>query len=122
MYVFTLCMQGVVDEEKVDSFNIPNYLMSSKELENAVERNGCFSIERRENLDNFLAHETVYKSPQLLASQIRASLEGLFKQQFGDEILDELFELYGKKLEEQQSMVESGKAVVFLVVLRRTEN
>ncbi|XP_008244568.2 PREDICTED: probable S-adenosylmethionine-dependent methyltransferase At5g38100 [Prunus mume] len=117
-----LARKGVVDEEKVDSFNIPNYLMSSKELESAVERNGCFSIERRENLDNFFAHDTVYKNPQLLASQIRASLEGLFKQQFGDEILDELFELYGKKLEEQQSMVESGKAVVFLVVLRRTAN
>ncbi|CAN6686613.1 unnamed protein product [Malus baccata var. baccata] len=117
-----MARKGVVDEEKVDSFNLPNYLMSSKELEASIERNGCFRVERRENLHHFVAHDIVYKNPLLLASHIRGSLEGLIKQHFGDEILDELFDLYGKRLAEQQSIVVAGKAIVYSVVLRRKAN
>ncbi|KAM1105412.1 hypothetical protein FF1_002395 [Malus domestica] len=117
-----MARKGIVDEEKVDSFNLPNYFMSSKELEAAIERNGRFSVERWENLHHFAAHDIVYNIPQLLASQLRATMEGLIKQQFGDEILDELFDLYGKRVAEQQSVVVAGKAMVYLLVLKLKAN
>ncbi|CAB4311770.1 unnamed protein product [Prunus armeniaca] len=111
---------GIVSEEKVDSFNVPIYYMSPQELEAAVERNGCFSIERTETLPRIFPQGTVSGSgAQLVTSHIRAAVEGLIKQHFGDEILDELFDLCRKKFEEQPSMYESGMPVNFLAVLKR---
>ncbi|GMP59398.1 hypothetical protein CsSME_00022687 [Camellia sinensis var. sinensis] len=39
---------GMINEDEVDSFNLPLYTTSPKEMTNLVERNGCFSIERME--------------------------------------------------------------------------
>ncbi|KAL6178203.1 hypothetical protein ACLB2K_049722 [Fragaria x ananassa] len=112
---------GVVSEEKVDSFNIPVYSMSPKELSDVVERNGCFSIEMVANLLVSQVEDTS-SVPKLIASHIRAVMEGLLKQHFGEEILDELFDLYQKKCEDHISTIISGKAVNFLVVLKRKED
>lgn len=114
-------MQGGVSEEKVDSFNIPMYCMSPQELEAAVERNGSFSIESMENLPHVSVDDTVSKS-QLFAAHMRAGMEGLVKQKFGEEILDELFDLFRKKLEEAPFFFETGKTISFLCVLRRKGN
>ncbi|KAL6281654.1 hypothetical protein ACE6H2_018535 [Prunus campanulata] len=115
-----LARKGVVRDEKVDSFNIPIYNTSPRELQAAVEKNGCFSTEKMENLPHISAFdiENVTRRAQLIAYHVRAATEGLIKQQFGDEILDELFGLYSKKLEQQPSIFESVKAINFLVVLK----
>ncbi|KAL6175648.1 hypothetical protein ACLB2K_052287 [Fragaria x ananassa] len=116
-----LVRKGVVREEKVDSFNIPVYSMSPKELSDVVERNGCFSIEMVADLLVSQVEDTS-SMPKLIASHIRAGMEGLLKQHFGEEILDELFDLYQKKCEDHISTIISGKAVNFLVVLKRKED
>ncbi|KAI5330501.1 hypothetical protein L3X38_029899 [Prunus dulcis] len=73
-----------------------------------------------ETLPRILPQGTVSGSgAQLVTSHIRAAAEGLIKQHFGDEILDELFDLCRKKFEEQPSMYESGMPVNFLAALKR---
>ncbi|KAL6181466.1 hypothetical protein ACLB2K_048121 [Fragaria x ananassa] len=83
-----LVRKGVVSEEKVDSFNMPLYSMSPQELEAAIKRNGCFSIDIMADLPRPMA--------QLLATHLRGSMEEDLKQQFGEEVLDELFNLFLK--------------------------
>ena len=52
--------------------------------------------------------------------QVRAVTELLIKQQFGDGIIDELFDLYHKKLDGVlSSMFESGKGINLFVLLKR---
>ncbi|PRQ16751.1 putative loganate O-methyltransferase [Rosa chinensis] len=116
-----MARKGVVLEEKVDSFNIPMYYMSPQELEAAVEGNGCFSIEKIENLPSALADGASIET-RVLGYHMRAAADALIKQQFGEEILDELFDLYCKKLEEKPSIFESGKGINFLAVLKRKPN
>nr|XP_028948154.1 probable S-adenosylmethionine-dependent methyltransferase At5g37990 [Malus domestica] len=94
--------------------------MARKKLEAAVERNEHFSLDKLETIPRTLVSSTV--SPiQLVVSHMRAGSEGMIKQQFGEEILDELFDLYLKKLEEQSSIIASGTetAITFLAVLKR---
>ncbi|CAN6584855.1 unnamed protein product [Malus baccata var. baccata] len=115
-----MARKGLVSEEKVDTFNIHVYTMTSQELEACVERNEHFSLEKLETIPRTLVSSTV--SPiQLVVSHMRAGSEGMIKQQFGEEILDELFDLYLKKLEEQSSIIASGieTAIIFLAVLKR---
>ncbi|KAG6672951.1 hypothetical protein I3842_16G085000 [Carya illinoinensis] len=99
-----MARKGLISEEKVDSFNVPTYCMSPQELVVAVNRNGEFSVERIEN--------------QKLASLIRAAYDGLIKEHFGDVILDELFELFRKKAEEEFSLFKSGRSINFFALLK----
>ncbi|KAM5558479.1 loganic acid O-methyltransferase [Rosa sericea] len=117
-----MARKGVVSEEKIDSFNVPIYYVCPRELEAAVERNGCFSIEIMEHLPTVMEPGTISNNSKLFASHMRAAMEGLFKQHFKEEILDELFDLFHKKVEEQHSAFELGKAVDILIVLKRKAN
>ncbi|KAK4479313.1 hypothetical protein RD792_014824 [Penstemon davidsonii] len=51
-----LAKKGMIDEEKVDSFNIPIYVASPRELEATIKQNGCFSIEKMESLPEVSAY------------------------------------------------------------------
>lgn len=62
------------------------YYMSPQELKATVERNGSFSIEIMSDLPHQLVDNTISLS-QLLASHLRAGMEGNVKQQFGEEII-----------------------------------
>ena len=118
-------MQGIVSEEKVDMFNLPVYHMSDQELEAAVERNGCFSIERMESLPPISTTlqslvSTRHKA-QAISFHVRAAMEDLIKAHFGEEILDQLFDSYSKKLEQEYSLIESAgtSALNLCAVLKR---
>ncbi|XP_024023417.1 probable S-adenosylmethionine-dependent methyltransferase At5g38100 isoform X2 [Morus notabilis] len=112
-----MAKKGIIREEKIDSFNIPIYFASLQEVESAVKRNGCFSIEIMENIP----HEK--PQPKVMSSTLRAGLEGTIKEHFGDEILDELFDtLVCNKLEESSLITESCKSVGLFVVLKRKPN
>ncbi|KAF3437210.1 hypothetical protein FNV43_RR19963 [Rhamnella rubrinervis] len=54
-----------------------------------------------------------------LAFHVRAATEAVIRQQFGDGVIDELFDLYRKKLGVLSSMLESGKRINLFVLLKR---
>ncbi|KAG6625358.1 loganic acid O-methyltransferase-like [Carya illinoinensis] len=113
-----MARKSKVSEEKVDSFNIPTYWMSPQELEAAVHRNGEFRIERMEKLPGVINFRDLSKS-QVIASNLRAVLEGLIKAHFGDVILEELFELFRNKVEEQLPLIMSFINTDFFALLKR---
>lgn len=104
----------------MDSFNIPTYLMTPQEFEAAVKRNGSFSMERIEVLPHVKVNGASLNAHQLTYC-VRSTLGELIKQEFGEEIVDELFDLYLKKLEEidPSSIAEAEKTISFLAVLKR---
>ncbi len=105
----------------MDSFNLPMYFMSPKELETAVDRNGYFSIERMEDLPP-ITELCIGTHPigQIVKVNLRAVLGGVIKAHFGDVILDELFDSFGIKFEEGFQMIMSGGNLNFFALLRRT--
>ncbi|KDP44638.1 hypothetical protein JCGZ_22257 [Jatropha curcas] len=56
----------VINEEKVESFNLPVYDATSKELEEIIHRNGHFSIESLE----IRKHQAIKADVKLLASHL----------------------------------------------------
>ncbi|XP_024929199.3 loganic acid O-methyltransferase-like [Ziziphus jujuba] len=109
-----LAKKGMISEEKVDSFNVPLYNATFQQAEAIVDQNGYFSIEIMESL-------TKENPPSRLhSSGLRAGLEDLIKQHFGDEIdFDKLFDLYCKKFEEIFSTNQPNKPVVLFLLLKR---
>ncbi|KAI3932737.1 hypothetical protein MKW92_028003 [Papaver armeniacum] len=115
-----LAKTDIVDEAKVDSFNMPSYLTSPKQVKELVERTGCFTIERLEILETLFLPAS---GAQILANHMRAASEEIFKQHFGfsDDDLDKLFDLYSERLVDPLTIFTKSedKSFQMFLVLKR---
>ncbi|CAI9754071.1 unnamed protein product [Fraxinus pennsylvanica] len=111
-------VQGLIDEEKVDSFNIPAYCTRPQELEAVIQKNGCFTIESIESLPSVIAPDTHHR-PRDASFSIRAITQELIREHFGAEIVDELFDLFTNKVAEAHQVIASGTSLNLLVLLKR---
>ncbi|KAI3845185.1 hypothetical protein MKX03_024843 [Papaver bracteatum] len=111
-----MAKMDIVEEAKVDSFNIPLYLTSPKQVKELVERNGCFTIERLERLEAVFPPAIGAK---ILSNHLRASVEEIVKQHFGfsDNDLDILFDLCSKKLVDPLSIFTKIDDTSFQIIL-----
>ncbi|XVF41151.1 hypothetical protein PTKIN_Ptkin01aG0257000 [Pterospermum kingtungense] len=114
-----MAKMGIVSETKIDTFNLPIYYTYPKELRQIIEENGCFSIERMEILNIPMQHVAMPDLRQR-ALYMRAVLEGLIKEHFGTEIMDQLFQLYSNKLSESTIFLnpEYQKTTALFVLLK----
>ncbi|KAI3845188.1 hypothetical protein MKX03_024846, partial [Papaver bracteatum] len=115
-----LAKMDIVDEAKIDSFNMPSYLTSPKQVKELVERTGCFTIERLERFDTLFPPAS---GAQILTNHMRAASEEIFKQHFGfsDDDLDKLYELYSERLVDPLSIFTKSedKSFQMFLVLKR---
>ncbi|KAE9456028.1 hypothetical protein C3L33_12075, partial [Rhododendron williamsianum] len=97
---------GVITEEKVDSFNLPLYLPSIEEVKMVVEMDKCFTIEKICSL----SHPSNYDSRPLdierTCADIRAIKENLMQDHFGSENMDQLFHLFGQNLQKNRLLYD----------------
>ena len=114
-------LQGLISEAQVDSFNLPVYASSVKEMTELVERNGCFSIERMEITTLRQSSIDGPASRQACTMHLRAGMEGIITKHFGAEIIDQLFHRFHKKIEEFSDMMESSskEGTQIFIVLKR---
>ncbi|XP_060199721.1 probable jasmonic acid carboxyl methyltransferase 2 [Lycium barbarum] len=103
----TLVSKGLVDEEKIDSFNAPYYAPCPEELKITVEKEGSFRINRIDAFEIEWDANISSNSPaqcedkkillsrgQQVAKTIRAVVESMVESHFGSEIMDDLFSVY----------------------------
>ncbi|KAK6931578.1 SAM dependent carboxyl methyltransferase [Dillenia turbinata] len=120
--VMDMAKEGLLDEDKVESFNLPLYCPSEEEFKVITERNGHFTIERTEKTYRAVIPDASKPSVKSFADQIRSRFEGLLKKHFGvgNEVMDELFDRYAEKLIESGTLSGSHKSFVdFFVLLKR---
>nr|GMD74457.1 salicylate carboxymethyltransferase-like [Ipomoea batatas] len=86
-----LSAEGVVDEEKVNSFNFPIYWASPNEVKMVVEKEGSFSIEYLENFMYDLENEKHIDPGNFHVNSFRAVLEPIVASHFGEGITEEIF-------------------------------
>eukprot|EP00258_Populus_trichocarpa_P028342 XP_024444361.1 probable S-adenosylmethionine-dependent methyltransferase At5g38100 isoform X1 [Populus trichocarpa] len=114
---------GVISEEKVDSFNLPLYYSSAKELEEIIKNNGHFCIERMNMLNNPMMKRKL--DVQFVISQFRAIFQGLLEEHFGRDDVDKIFEYFAKKFAENYDSVFNGATpqhVDHFILLKRNIN
>ncbi|XVF85591.1 hypothetical protein PTKIN_Ptkin17bG0129400 [Pterospermum kingtungense] len=116
-----MAKEGLVSEDQVDSFNIPIYAPSPKEITELVEGNGCFSIEKMV-LTRTRTEADPIVDVRACVMHLRAGLECIISKHFGTDILDDLFDRVLKKLKESYHLItqSSYKAGTQLsIVLKR---
>ncbi|KAK3418760.1 hypothetical protein EUGRSUZ_H03325, partial [Eucalyptus grandis] len=103
---------GLLEEEKLDSFNVPYYPPSPKEVRREVEKQGSFSIDC---LEVFEVNRDVFETdcdPNVVLEEaadkmvgcLRAIAEPLLVYHFSEEIINEVFKRFRAKLGDRLSM------------------
>ncbi|KAJ6800259.1 salicylate carboxymethyltransferase-like [Iris pallida] len=94
-----LVTQKLVEEEQVDSFNLPLYTPSMQELEDQVYREGSFTINyMKQDSQSFT---TENPDPKMFSKSCRAATESLICHHFGEKIIEPLFETHTQVIHEK---------------------
>ncbi|XP_019180720.1 PREDICTED: salicylate carboxymethyltransferase-like [Ipomoea nil] len=93
-----LVTKGLVEEEKLNSFNIPIYAASLKEVKMVVEKEGSFSINVLEGF-TYDFSESV-KDGKAITNSVRALVESLVVNHFGRGVIDQVFNKYEEMIGE----------------------
>ncbi|PON82303.1 SAM dependent carboxyl methyltransferase [Trema orientale] len=109
--------EGLISHEKIDSFNLPIFSPSPEEIRRIVHKNGCFEILRLEEQPRKLR-------PLVTPEECRAGFESIIKSQFGDQIIEQLFNRYSKKIAVRSPIsADDGSIAIglFLMLKRNLE-
>ncbi|KAK4262143.1 hypothetical protein QN277_027734 [Acacia crassicarpa] len=114
-----LVSKGEVEEEKVDSYEVPFYAASREEIEDGVKRERSFQVERLVVSISETDAEGGISRGKRVAMAVRAVQESIITNHFGDTIqLDSLFDTYASLLDQQFAMQEI-QPLTFVLVLRK---
>lgn len=89
----------MIEEEKLDSFNLPYYTPTKDEVKKVIEDEGSFTLQRLETFmfdwDAYIrrADSSLDKQQRaaILATDMRAVSEPILSCHFGEAIMDDLF-------------------------------
>ncbi|KAL3527133.1 hypothetical protein ACH5RR_011789 [Cinchona calisaya] len=115
----SLVNKGDVEKEKLDSYDVHFYAPSKEELEYLIRKEGSLKLDRLEMFEiekDVCDDGTSYGTR--VAMTVRAIQESMLGHHFGDAILDDLFEIYGKMVDEEMAK-EDICPMTFIVVLRK---
>lgn len=103
--LMSMVSEGLVEEEKVDSFNAPYYAPCAEEIKMEVEREGSFSIDMIEGFEIEWdgGSDDKQSRGRRVAKTIRAVVESMLESQFGRDIMDELFHRYAELVDDYLS-------------------
>ncbi|KAL6995713.1 jasmonate O-methyltransferase [Sarracenia purpurea var. burkii] len=129
--LMTMASEGIIEEEKIDSFNVPYYAPSPEELTCVIQKEGSFVIDHLEafemdwdgddSLHSFVEHQKTIEFENLTSGQrvsktIRAVTESMLEFHFGGEIIDKLFYKYSEIVDDHLSK-NRNKGIVLVVSL-----
>ena len=129
---FYCLLQGIIKEEQLDTFNIPQYTPSPSEVELEVLKEGSFASNRLEVSEvnwnafddrNALEFEsersdTLSDGGYNVAQCMRAVAEPMLVSHFGEAIIEEVFSRYQQILTDRMSK-EQTKCINVTVLLTR---
>ncbi|XP_043713674.1 probable methyltransferase TCM_000336 [Telopea speciosissima] len=119
-----LVSQGDIDEEKLNSYEIHFYAPSKEEIDDEVRKEGSFAIDRLElfeiesNMNKSKSNGSTATYGTTVATSVRAIQESLIRHHFGEHIVDDLFGIYGKLIDEETAKGEI-RPISFIVALRK---
>ncbi|KAK9942535.1 hypothetical protein M0R45_008196 [Rubus argutus] len=94
-----MVLDGLIEEEKLDTFNMPYYAPTTDEVKEVIEAEGSFTLQNleafRNDWDSYIkqANSSLDKKARaaIFSTDIRAVGEPILASQFGEEAMDDLF-------------------------------
>lgn len=104
----------------MDSYEVHFYAPSKEELEEEVKREKSFEVDRLEILEIGKEDDEIDRESHgtKVARAVRSVQESMLCHHFGEGILDSLFEIYGRMIDEEMGK-EEIRPITFVLVLRK---
>ncbi|KAG6477407.1 hypothetical protein ZIOFF_066662 [Zingiber officinale] len=126
----SMVLEGIIPEEKVDTFNLPSYGASFEEVESVIRNEGLFDLDRAEifesswdpfddSKDDLYTISNHTQSGKNMANYIRAVVEPLIVHQFGAAILDDLFERYADRVSKHLLKEKANHTILVLALKKK---
>ncbi|CAM0908035.1 unnamed protein product [Alopecurus aequalis] len=123
----SLVLKGRVEKEKLDSFNLPYYAPSVKEVKALINKNGLFNVEHIKLFesnwdpqDDSEGDKVVdcVKSGENVAKCIRAVLEPLIIDHFGEDIIEEVFMVYASIVAKHLKKAKAKYPIIMVSLMK----
>uniref|UniRef100_M8BTF7 Jasmonate O-methyltransferase n=1 Tax=Aegilops tauschii TaxID=37682 RepID=M8BTF7_AEGTA len=122
--LLSLVLKGLVEKEKLVSFNLPFYAPSVDEVKTVVEENNLFNVEHMsvfesswDPQDDDTNDDVVLgctSSGLNVARCIRAVVEPLIRKHFGEAILDDLFMVYASMVSKHLKKAKAKYPIIIV--------
>ncbi|XP_068325272.1 probable caffeine synthase MTL2 [Pyrus communis] len=107
-----MVLEGLIEEQKLDTFNMPLYFPTTKEVEDVIEAEGFFTLQSLEvfknDWDSYIKHADSGLDKKaraaVLATEIRAVGEPILATQFGEVAMDDLFRRFEEDVLDHMEM------------------
>ncbi|XP_054792748.1 probable jasmonic acid carboxyl methyltransferase 2 [Prosopis cineraria] len=131
--LMSLVSQGLIEEEKVDSFDAPYYAPCMQELKLAVLKEGSFMVEKEkaceidwdggdqavEAAGHWEALGTMTRGERV-ARTVRAVVESMLESQFGSHVMDKLFQVYTELVDHYLSRTSAKYTNLVVSLVKRS--
>ncbi|XP_050226695.1 probable methyltransferase TCM_000336 [Mercurialis annua] len=114
-----LVSQGEIEQEKVDSYDMHFYAPSREEIESEIRRDGSFELVESHLYETKKKYDKTngnYGSE--VAMTVRAIQEPMICHHFGEAILDNLFDIYARMVD-QEVTKQDINPISFAILLRK---
>ncbi|KAK7291203.1 hypothetical protein RIF29_06158 [Crotalaria pallida] len=125
--LMSMVSEGLVEEEKVDSFDAPYYAPCLEEMKLEIEKEGSFVVDCHEayeiDWDGGIMESPsdslgMLSSGERVARTIRAVVESMLESHFGSHIMDDLFRRYSKLVEDHLSTTRTKYINLVITLVR----
>ncbi|TVT99284.1 hypothetical protein EJB05_55359, partial [Eragrostis curvula] len=126
--LWSLVDKGLVEKDKVNSFNLPLYGASVNEVKEVIKQSRLFDINQiklfdsnwdpYDDLDDDVVQDNI-RSGVNIARCVRAVMETLLASHFGESVLDALFNEYACKVTEHLKWHKPKHSVIVLSLKKR---
>ncbi|KAL0400134.1 UNVERIFIED_CONTAM: Salicylate carboxymethyltransferase [Sesamum radiatum] len=125
MAIKEMVSEELIEEHKLHTFHIPQYSPSSAEIAMEIAKDGSFALNTveakeirwAECSDNSSSTNYAY----YMAKCMRSVAEPLLVEQFGEAVIDELFEKYRRILSHRLYHEDDNKSVIVVVSMTRRD-
>ncbi|TVU31358.1 hypothetical protein EJB05_23041, partial [Eragrostis curvula] len=117
----SLVMEGLVDKERLDSFNLPIYGPSVDEVHKIIKQSELFNINQIQLFESNWDPDddsdgnhvpNAIQSGMNVAKCLRAVMEPLFVSHFGECILDKIFQMYARNVSKHLEKEKTNYSVI----------
>ncbi|GAB4827554.1 hypothetical protein Ancab_034437 [Ancistrocladus abbreviatus] len=114
--------KGLIEQEKLDSFDVPYYTPTTEEFQLAVANEGSFEVQHMEILKlqaDDLNIEDIWVRGEKLSKNLRCFTEPLLSHHFGGEIMDQLYDTLTAFIVDHYSIQPTITAISIVAILKR---
>ncbi|KAF4375506.1 hypothetical protein F8388_024165 [Cannabis sativa] len=107
--------ENIIEAKCLDDYNVPLYFPSAREVKSLIEKEGSFSLQKLNSfeiawdagfttIEHTINNNEKHKSHgKYVSDYIRAVMEPILVKQFGETIMDELFDRFANKVNESMA-------------------